>query len=46
MNGDVVRCNYCGAIFTDDEIVTRGEDEYCPRCGDTGGITDLPSERG
>jgi hypothetical protein len=39
-----VRCNWCTAEFDEIEITVRDDEEYCPKCGKSGCLMDLPSE--
>lgn len=41
-----VRCNMCEGIFDEKDIVYDGEEdkEYCPLCGESGCLMDLPDE--
>ena len=40
-----VRCNMCMAIFWEEEIVIKDEEEYCPFCGRSGFLQDMPVDR-
>ena len=39
-----VRCNMCMAIFKESEIIVKDEEEFCPKCGRSGFLQDLPME--
>ena len=38
--GDPVRCNQCMSVFTDDEVIVKGDVEFCPKCGEAGALMD------
>ena len=36
-----IRCNDCMAVFDEQEIIVKGEIEYCSRCGKSGCLMDM-----
>ena len=40
-----VRCNYCMAVFDEEDIVVDAEDkEHCPECGETDYLMDMEAD--
>lgn len=41
-----VRCNMCMQVFDEEEVVYDGEMdvEFCPKCGESGCLMDLPDD--
>jgi hypothetical protein len=37
-----VRCNWCGSVFDERHIKAIDDIEYCPVCGETGYLMDMP----
>jgi hypothetical protein len=38
----IVRCNWCESVFYEDHIHLKEDEEYCPVCGKTGYLMDMP----
>jgi len=36
-----VRCNWCMAVFEEEEIIIKDEIEYCLKCDQSGYLMDL-----
>jgi hypothetical protein len=39
-----VRCNWCMSVFDEEHIKAVDDEEYCPICGETGYLMDMPEE--
>jgi hypothetical protein len=37
-----VQCNWCGSVFDEEHLKVRDDIEYCPVCGDSECLMDLP----
>ena len=40
-----VRCNQCMAIFEEEEIKVRFDEEICPKCYKSGALMDLDNDK-
>ena len=41
----IVRCNWCMAVFDEEEIIVVGETEHCPKCKIEGCLMDMENEK-
>jgi formylmethanofuran dehydrogenase subunit E len=37
-----IRCNHCGSVFYEEDIVVKEEEEFCPKCNKSGALMDMP----